>query len=979
MRKLLFLLYLSSYLFKLSAQPTALQFFAQLAPTASLTEKVTARNQVVDFLKTTTNIDQKLQFSLYYQQLAESRQDSIFLGSCYEQLQQIYLELGDPSKQSFFAQKQKEITSNYGFLLSDLSNNYQFLYTALKVLPEKEKRLTLDEVIAKDHLFTINTTAENFQAEQTYWAKLKLRGTPNTSQKGLLFIEGYRNNYSWQYIDAWLLHQDGRIVHQKAGLALSPAEKSNPSHLNYVNFQATPNEAITVYIRVEQGEVDRRFTRLGLGILKDDRNNTAGYQSNGQFPHTSIYSPFKGNLVSSHQFHEDPTGTAPIQQIASNWEQLPQTNVFNTQQQLGKVYWMKQRFIGNEQFQGEQTFFLNYFSGTDYYSFDFMDTYIVDKLGNYTHQRAGDHVQMKNRPYYFWANLIKLDITPTDTLDMYVRLEGADWRYLMPFMGLWHIDNTSFWPTQVQITLREGLFYGILIIQCFYSFLLFVIGRERLQLYLTMLILGIFMALGFLLDDSVHFVLFPTLRDWHIPLFFVGQFLIAYGILHFTKTYFAYRATSIFTKWLIPIYVTVFAILTISAILFMKFRNSDFYFNAGLIGLMLSFIMITIMAYTAKGQRYISKKLYFIAFAPVGLAFLLLALNGLGPKIFNLQWLALVEVSTAYQILKIAVVLMLSLLALSTGHRTNQLKAEKAAVLKTTLANQQQVNQAISRFVPNEFLRALGKETITQINLGDYTQKTVTVFFADIRGYTTLAEQMTPEDNFKFVNDFNGRLGPLIQNNQGFVNQYLGDGLMAIFPHSATDALRAAIQMQLALQGYNKSRKEKKRQPIKVGMGMHTGSLIMGIIGDSNRMDPATISDAVNTASRIENLTKHYAASILLSGASLQNLSNTDEFHFRYLGPVQVKGKQQSIKIHECFDGDPPTLFDLKLATLPDFEAGVQYFFDKEFDKAIVALSAVLQQNPADLTAALYLKKANLLKNRELADDWTGVELMMMK
>ena len=139
--------------------------------------------------------------------------------------------------------------------------------------------------------------------------------------------------------------------------------------------------------------------------------------------------------------------------------------------------------------------------------------------------------------------------------------------------------------------------------------------------------------------------------------------------------------------------------------------------------------------------------------------------------------------------------------------------------------------------MPSAFLRSLGRENITEVRLGDQALREVTVFFSDIRGYTALSETMSPTDNFRFVNALNGRLGPFIRSNKGFINQYLGDAIMAIFPHEPMDALRAAIEMQEALQDYNRYRQRKKRRPIRLGMGIHTGPLIMGIIGDEKRLD----------------------------------------------------------------------------------------------------------------------------------------------
>ena len=222
------------------------------------------------------------------------------------------------------------------------------------------------------------------------------------------------------------------------------------------------------------------------------------------------------------------------------------------------------------------------------------------------------------------------------------------------------------------------------------------------------------------------------------------------------------------------------------------------------------------------------------------------------------------------------------------------------------------VYEVTGKFVPFEFIKSLGHDVITDVKLGDQVEKKVTVLFSDIRDYTTLSEQMTPEETFGFVSLFNNRMGPIIRRHHGFVNQYLGDSIMAIFPGKASDALAAAVDMQKEVSLFNTSRLSKKQPPIQIGVGMHTGSLIMGITGDNDRMDACTISDTVNTASRVESLTKHYKASILLSEACFIELDEPGLFHLRNLGPVQLKGKQESITVHECFSCNSPLEIDKK-------------------------------------------------------------------
>ena len=276
------------------------------------------------------------------------------------------------------------------------------------------------------------------------------------------------------------------------------------------------------------------------------------------------------------------------------------------------------------------------------------------------------------------------------------------------------------------------------------------------------------------------------------------------------------------------------------------------------------------------------------------------------------------------------------------------------------------VYEATGKFVPYEFIKSLGHNVITEVKLGDQVEKIVTVLFSDIRDYTTLSEKMSPDENFKFVCAFNERMGPIIRQNRGFINQYLGDAIMAIFPGNAGDALQAAIEMQKEVEQLNIVRKANDQLAIKIGIGMHTGPLIMGITGDLDRMDATTISDTVNTASRLESLTKHYKASIILSDACVKQLSQKEKFHLRYLGLVQLKGKNESLHIHECFNCNSDTEINKKQTTLSTFNEGINQYLNSSFDAAIKVFESIAEENPADQTTAFFIDSAKKnLANRD--------------
>ena len=267
------------------------------------------------------------------------------------------------------------------------------------------------------------------------------------------------------------------------------------------------------------------------------------------------------------------------------------------------------------------------------------------------------------------------------------------------------------------------------------------------------------------------------------------------------------------------------------------------------------------------------------------------------------------------------------------------------------------LNQAFSRFVPRQFLQFLQKETIADVELGDYVNKQMSVLFSDIRSFTTLSEQMTPEDNFKFINAFLSRMEPAILENQGFIDKYIGDAIMALFGGSADDAVKAGIEMLQTLAIYNQKRRKSGRQSIKIGIGINTGSLMLGTVGGCNRMDGTVISDAVNLASRIESLTKDYGVSLLISQATFLQLKEVDKETIRLVGRVKVKGKSQLVTVYEVFTADEPALKESKLMTKADFEQAWLLYQEKSFPEAAQLLAHCLEKNPDDHLIRMYFER----------------------
>ena len=162
----------------------------------------------------------------------------------------------------------------------------------------------------------------------------------------------------------------------------------------------------------------------------------------------------------------------------------------------------------------------------------------------------------------------------------------------------------------------------------------------------------------------------------------------------------------------------------------------------------------------------------------------------------------------------------------------------------------------------------------------------MSILFSDIRSFTQMSEQMTPEDNFKFINAYLSRMEPAITENRGFIDKYIGDAIMALFGGSADDAVKAGISMLQRLTEYNLTRQRPERPPISIGIGINTGDLMLGIVGGQHRMDSTVISDAVNLGSRLEELSKRYGIPLLISEHTFLRLEDPNVYCFRVIDKV---------------------------------------------------------------------------------------------
>ena len=281
------------------------------------------------------------------------------------------------------------------------------------------------------------------------------------------------------------------------------------------------------------------------------------------------------------------------------------------------------------------------------------------------------------------------------------------------------------------------------------------------------------------------------------------------------------------------------------------------------------------------------------------------------------------------------------------------------------------LNDSFARFFPAEYLRFLRKETVTDVQLGDYVSKTMAVMFSDIRSFTTISETMTPQENFNFVNAYLRRVSPEIRNHYGIIVKFLGDGMMAVFPEGADDAVAAGVAKQLRVQEYNVQRLERGDLPLQVGIGIHVGHMMLGMVGETHRIQGDAFSDTVNLTARLEGLTKYYGVSMLISEQTLEYLSNPSQYQIRFLDRAIVKGRNEPITVYEVLDAETEENRSLKLQTQPTFDQGIDCYRQAKFEQAKSYFENVLEVNPADKTARLYVDRALELLSQKIPEDWT--------
>ncbi|MCL2719709.1 MAG: HAMP domain-containing protein [Treponema sp.] len=268
------------------------------------------------------------------------------------------------------------------------------------------------------------------------------------------------------------------------------------------------------------------------------------------------------------------------------------------------------------------------------------------------------------------------------------------------------------------------------------------------------------------------------------------------------------------------------------------------------------------------------------------------------------------------------------------------------------------LNESTIRFVPIQFMEHLGVSDITKMKLGDNVQRDISVLFFDIRYFSINSEMMTARENFVFINRILSIAGPIIRKNNGFVDKYIGDAAMALFVNGI-DAVRAGIELYQTLVVDKETKVTIGVDGISIGIGIHTGSVMMGIVGENERLSSTVISPNVNLASRVEGLSKQTGSGLLITRDTMNQLAGMEEeFAYRFIGMVQAAGVNEVVGLFDMLDALSPKERHLRLKTKTVFESGVRKYHMKDYEASVQRFEKVVETDPDDLCAVHHLSEA---------------------
>jgi adenylate cyclase len=276
---------------------------------------------------------------------------------------------------------------------------------------------------------------------------------------------------------------------------------------------------------------------------------------------------------------------------------------------------------------------------------------------------------------------------------------------------------------------------------------------------------------------------------------------------------------------------------------------------------------------------------------------------------------------------------------------------------------------AMRRFMTQEVVdQVLGRDDDSLFG----TACQASVLFADIRGFTTMAEELSARETVETLNELFTELYEAVSGNGGVLDKYIGDAVMAVFgaPLSSDrdpdNAFASGLEMLRMLDTINARRSERGAAPLRLGVGIATGEVVAGTIGSPKRMDYTVIGDSVNLAARLQDLTKAYGVEMLIDETTARAVTTTQPL--REIDLIAVRGRKRPEAVFEVLARD-----DADAAGHAAFALGRAALAERRWDDALAAFGSAVGRNPDDRPAQIMLARAQALAHAPPADDWDGV------
>lgn len=301
-------------------------------------------------------------------------------------------------------------------------------------------------------------------------------------------------------------------------------------------------------------------------------------------------------------------------------------------------------------------------------------------------------------------------------------------------------------------------------------------------------------------------------------------------------------------------------------------------------------------------------------------------------------------------------------------------KVRGALVVMEDISDEKRLKSTMYRYMTEELAEEL-------LRLGDSKlggdRKEVSVLFSDIRSYTTLTEKLTAEEVVSMLNEYFESMVDAVFQNKGTLDKYIGDAIMAVFgsplplEDHAWRAVKTAIDMRQRLIEFNAHRLSEAKEQIRIGIGIHSDSVISGNIGSSKRMEFTAIGDGVNLGSRLEGASKQYGCDIIISENTYQPCAN--KVVVRELDKIIVKGRTKPVSIYELVGLQDETISDTKLQVISLYKEGRELYLKRDFARAIGKFAEVMATDPTNKAADLHMQRCQHWLRTPPPEDWQGV------